>query len=78
MANLKKNIDKGIAYMKKNGAGAAVKRLYRKILLSRPVDYEIWLQGQRKARERYLSKRPEEEKNCGAKLEQSIRILTLG
>ena len=64
--------------MKKNGAGAAVKRLYRKILLSRPVDYEIWLQGQRKARERYLSKRPEEEKNCGAKLEQSIRILTLG
>ena len=64
--------------MKKNGAGAAVKRLYRKILLSRPVDYETWLQGQRKARERYLSQRKEEEKNCGAKLEQAIRILTLG
>lgn len=55
MAKLKKNIDKGIAYLKKNGARAAAVRLCRKVYLSREVDYGKWLQAQQKRRAKTLT-----------------------
>ncbi|MDO4321357.1 MAG: glycosyltransferase family 2 protein [Lachnospiraceae bacterium] len=54
MAELKKNIDKGIAYLKKNGARAAAVRLCRKVYLSRETNYGKWLQDQRKRRAKTL------------------------
>lgn len=46
MTGLKKNVDKGIAYLKKNGIRAAGKRVCRKVRLSVPVRYEAWLKKQ--------------------------------
>lgn len=55
MAKLKKNIDKGIAYLKRNGVRAAAVRLCRKARLSRAIDYEKWLKARRKERAKLLS-----------------------
>ncbi len=55
MNKAKKMVDKGIAYLKKNGVRAAAKRLGRKIILSRDVDYEKWLKNHRKQRINRLS-----------------------
>lgn len=52
----KKTIDKGIAYLKKNGMRAAVKRAGRKLYLSREIDYEKWLEEHRKQRRERISK----------------------
>lgn len=54
MTKLKKNIDKGIAYLKRNGVQAAAVRLYRKVRLSREIDYEKWLKTRRKKRAKLL------------------------
>ena len=54
MTKLKKNIDKGIAYLKRNGVRAAAVRLYRKVCLSREIDYEKWLKDRRKKRAKLL------------------------
>lgn len=43
MNKLRKTVDKGIAYLKRNGAGGFVKRLIRKLGLLRPVNYPKWL-----------------------------------
>ena len=55
MKKTKKMVDKGIAYLKKNGVRAAARRLGRKIVLSRDVDYEKWLENHRKRRTNRLS-----------------------
>ncbi len=54
MTKLKKNIDKGIAYLQRNGVRAAAVRLYRKVCLSREIDYEKWLKDRRKKRAKLL------------------------
>lgn len=46
MSDLKKKLDKGVAYLKKNGIGQTLLRVGRKVTLSRPVDYEKWLKAQ--------------------------------
>lgn len=40
---MKKAVDKGIAYLKRNGFRGFVRRLIRKAALARPVNYEKWL-----------------------------------
>ncbi len=47
MVKYKRIIDKTAAYFKKNGIRQGVYRIYRKFLLARPVEYEVW---QRRAR----------------------------
>ncbi|MDO4523095.1 MAG: glycosyltransferase family 2 protein [Eubacteriales bacterium] len=42
MNGLKKTIDKGIAYAKKNGLRGLMHRVMRKAALARPVNYEKW------------------------------------
>lgn len=54
MVKIKKDIDKGIAYLKKNGLRAAAKRLGRKVKLSRRVDYGRWLEEHRRQRKMRL------------------------
>ena len=46
MSDLKKKLDKGVAYLKRNGIGQTLLRAGRKVTLSRPVDYEKWLKAQ--------------------------------
>lgn len=43
MSVLKKTLDKGTAYLKKNGVRRAFQRAVRKAALSIPVDYERWM-----------------------------------
>ena len=43
MADLKKKLDKGIAYLKRNGMRNTLYRSGRKVMLVRPVRYERWL-----------------------------------
>ncbi len=47
MVKYKRIIDKMAAYFKKNGIRQGIYRIYRKVLLARPVKYEVW---QRRAR----------------------------
>ena len=42
MVKYKRMIDKAAAYFKKNGIRQGIYRIYRKLLLARPVDYEMW------------------------------------
>lgn len=46
MSDLKKKLDKGIAYLKRNGVREAIHRAGRKAVLSREISYETWLKGQ--------------------------------
>lgn len=55
MKKTKKTIDKGIAYLKKNGLRAAVKRAGRRLSLSREIDYEKWLGEHRRQRAARIS-----------------------
>ena len=43
MSDLKKKLDKGIAYLKRNGMRETIYRAGRKVMLARPVRYENWL-----------------------------------
>ena len=45
MSDLKKKLDKGIAYLKRNGVRKTICRAGRKAVLSREVPYEEWLKG---------------------------------
>lgn len=45
MSDLKKKLDKGVAYLKRNGIRQTLIRAGRKAALSRPVDYEKWLKS---------------------------------
>ena len=45
MSDLKKKLDKGIAYLKRNGVRKTICRAGRKAVLSREVSYEAWLKG---------------------------------
>lgn len=45
MSELKKKLDKGVAYLKRNGIRQTLIRAGRKAALSRPVDYEKWLKS---------------------------------
>lgn len=44
---VKKTVDKGIAYYKRNGIRGFCKRTVRKAMLRKPVDYEKWLEKHR-------------------------------
>lgn len=43
MSDLKKKMDKGAAYLKRNGIRQTLLRVKRKAALSRPVNYEKWI-----------------------------------
>lgn len=43
MSDLKKKLDKGIAYLKRNGVRETIHRAGRKAVLSREISYETWL-----------------------------------
>lgn len=43
MVKYKRILDKSIAYFKKNGVRQGIRRIYRKLWLARPVNYEAWL-----------------------------------
>lgn len=43
MNRFRKMLDKGIAYFKRNGLRGFVRRMIRKAVLARPVNYEKWL-----------------------------------
>ena len=45
MSDLKKKLDKGIAYLKRNGVRKSICRAGRKAVLSREIPYEVWLKG---------------------------------
>lgn len=43
MAQIRNKVDKGIAYLKRNGVRQTCHRAYRKVVNKRPVNYEHWL-----------------------------------
>ena len=52
MGEGKKTLDKGIAYLKKNGPAAALKRAARKAALLKEPDYQKWYAKQKRAMEK--------------------------
>ena len=45
MSDLKKKLDKGVAYLKRNGIRQTLLRAERKAVLSRPADYGKWIKS---------------------------------
>lgn len=60
MADTRKHLDKGIAYLKRNGLKKTLFRAARKVHLARAVDYEVWL-GSHSASDKELRRQREEE-----------------